>query len=307
VSATVLIVRLCLATVFGVAATAKLADLGRTRESLAAFGVPRGAAAPAAVALPGAELAVALLLVPAATVRGGALAALALLLVFSAAVGRALLRREQPGCNCFGAVHSRPVGHRTLARNAALAAVALGVALAGPGKGLAAPPATVAVAFALVAALAGQAWLSVQVFRQNGRLLERVRALEQRGGDGRAELAPGDPAPWFARADLDGERGSLDELLGPGLPLALVFVDPGCPACDTITRRLAELRDERLSAARVLVHEERELAASYHVHAVPSAILIGPDGLIASTLATGSDAIDALLARVAPPRVAVAV
>ncbi len=316
----ILVARLCLAGLFALAAAAKLADRGRTRASLLEFGVPSRVAAPGAVALAAAELAVAALLVPAATARLGAFGGLALLLVFAAAVARVVRRGERPGCNCFGAVHARPVGWRTLVRNAVLGGIALGIALLGPGREIGAPAAPLAAGTVVAALFAAQAWFSMQLFRQNGRLLERVRALEGAG----AELAP-----QFTLPDLDGERRSLDELLEPGRPVALVFTDPGCPACDSLPARLAQLRDERAgeleivlvtraggdgrlerlrgAAAHVLVQEQHELAAAYAVHAVPSAVLIGPDGRMASALQAGSEAIDALLSRPARRQVPVAV
>ncbi len=133
-SAALLIARCALALVFAVAAVAKLADRGGFRHTLGEFGMPRALVGPAAIALPLAELAVAVLLVPEPTAVAGAIAALVLLAAFSAAIARVLLRGEQPDCNCMGQVHSTPVGAGTLARNATLAVVAGTIALAGPGN-----------------------------------------------------------------------------------------------------------------------------------------------------------------------------
>jgi hypothetical protein len=49
-----------------------------------------------------------------------------------------LARGRQPDCRCFGQLHSAPVTWKTLVRNLTLAAVAVLVAAAGPGTGLAA-------------------------------------------------------------------------------------------------------------------------------------------------------------------------
>src|SRR5919202_1674410 len=116
--------RLLLAAVFLVAAVGKLADRRGSRQTLADFGVPNALVAPAALALPVVELAIAALLVPGASARRGALAALVLLALFIAGMGVNLARGRAPDCHCFGQLHSAPVGWSTLVRNAVLAVVA---------------------------------------------------------------------------------------------------------------------------------------------------------------------------------------
>ena len=170
----VLIARCALAAVFAIAAIAKLVDLASFRATLDDFGVPPLAARVGAVGVPLVELAIAALLVPAGTAVAAAIAALVLLAGFCLAIVRILRRGEAPDCGCFGARPS-PVGHSTLARNAGLGGVAAVIAAAGPGPVLAAPT----VAVLIGAAFAAQAWFSWQLFRQHGRLLERVRALEE--------------------------------------------------------------------------------------------------------------------------------
>ena len=233
-----LIARMGLSALFAVAAIGKLSSLERTRESLAGFGLPGGVLVPASIALIMAELAVAVLLVPPATAVAAAVAAAALMLVFSVAIARAIARGQRPDCNCFGQVHSRPVGWGTVARNALIGAVAVVVAAAGPGTSIGRalsgvePLAAVAVGV-LVLVLIGLIWFSLELLRQNGRLLQRIEALEQAGGAPalgvkRPPLPVGSPAPPFALVDLDGNRHSLAELLEPGRLLALAFLDPDC-------------------------------------------------------------------------------
>lgn len=107
------------------AAVAKLADLSGTRRAAAGLGTPPGLAGAVAAVLPGAELGAAgLLVVPSVRVLG-AVAALALLTVFSAAVAVSLRAGRRPVCHCFGARSDRPIGPDTLARNAALGALAV--------------------------------------------------------------------------------------------------------------------------------------------------------------------------------------
>src|SRR5919109_1921050 len=126
-----LVSRVVLALVFGVAGLAKLADRDGTRAALADFGVPTKLAPSLGIVLPLAELVVAGTLLPTATARWGALGALALLLLFVAVIGLNLAKGRRPDCHCFGQLHSSPVGSAAVARNGAFAAVAGFVVLQG--------------------------------------------------------------------------------------------------------------------------------------------------------------------------------
>ena len=166
ISAT-LLARVVLAAVFAVAALAKLADREGSRRTLRGFGVPERLAL--IVALAELATAAALLGIP----FYGALAALALLAVFSGAIVAALVRGVRPGCGCFGRVHSAPAGRGTLVRNAALAACAALV--------IADPATRLTDWMVAVGAVAGaHAAFSWQLLRQNGRLWQRIEALERR-------------------------------------------------------------------------------------------------------------------------------
>jgi Methylamine utilisation protein MauE len=347
VIAALLVVRLALAGVFAVAALGKLARPAATAESLAEFGVPPRLRRPGALVLPAVELAVAAFLVLGPTARWGAAAALALLLVFSAAVGRSLRRGERPDCNCFGAVGSTPVGPRTLLRNAGLGSAAALVLVAGPGASLASIDGTAVLVVlaglggALLLALAFLGW---QLFEQNGRLLERVRTLEEvtgttAGGEAGAAfasgshvprapstgLAPGAPAPDLLLSAPDGSRRSLLEPLAADRPLALLFSDPDCPACEALIAGLPALRDEldnelglRVvmrpgeppaglieAGIEVLRQAGQEALEAYAISATPSALIVGVDGRIASPTVSGDIAIAALLRRRTDPGLAV--
>jgi uncharacterized membrane protein YphA (DoxX/SURF4 family) len=202
-SAVLLIARLMLAAVFAIASIAKLADVQATRRSLGDFGLAERFVGIGAHALSLAELAVAILLFPRPTARWGALGAFLLLASFSVAIARAISNGAQPDCNCFGQLHSAPAGRGALARNLGLAAVAGLIFVAGPGETLAealgglsgAELALAGAATVVAAVLAVQAWFSWQLFRQQGRLVERVRALEQRvvGREGQEASDAGGP------------------------------------------------------------------------------------------------------------------
>jgi uncharacterized membrane protein YphA (DoxX/SURF4 family)/peroxiredoxin len=320
-----LIARLLLAAIFAVAAVGKLGDQTGTRASLSDFGLSARFAAPGAVALPLLELVVAALLVPSASARVGAVGCLALLVVFTVVIARAMARGEEPECHCFGAIHSAPAGWSALLRNLALAGVAAVVAFAGPGESVGAAlgdvdAAVLAGVLALVVVLLGQAVFSWQLMRQNGRLLERVRALEESSGSSRPApgLPVGDHAPSFALVDLDGVTRTLADLLAPGLPVAIAFSEPDCQACSSLVAQLARLRATRAGELEValitrgstaenrtklgagalptvLLQHEREVATQFGVASVPSAMVVAPDGYVASRLAIGQLAIEELL------------
>lgn len=309
--------RIVVAAVFAVAAVAKLADVRATRSSLSALGAPARLARPGAVALPLAELAVACTLVPAATARPGAIVALIVLAVFSAALARVAARRDVVGCRCFGALGSaRP--SLALVRNGLLGMAAAAVAIAGPGRGIAEVGGTAALVALAVVVVAGQTWVSWQLLRQNGRLLNRVRALEEARESAspaharvESRIEVGEPAPHFALPDADGARHTLDDLLVAGRPLALAFSDPECGACASLPASLARIQAQRTGElelalvtrrggergpfAPTLVQDEHEVARAYGAGHVPCALLIAPDGRIASPLAVGDLAIEDLL------------
>jgi uncharacterized membrane protein YphA (DoxX/SURF4 family) len=239
----ILIARLALAVVFAVAAIGKLGDLDGSRQTVERFGVPARFARPVGVLIPLAELAIAVgLLIAVATVPWAALAAALLLAVFCAAIVRVLARGEAPECNCFGSLGSAPVGRGTLARNVVLIGVAGFVAVAGWSDGGisawtwigdldAAGGIAVALAVLMVAHLA----FSWQLFRQNGRLLDRVSRLEAgHTHDAKSGLPIGEPAPRSVLPDLDGHDVVLDDLLALGRGALLVFTDPACGHCDPL-------------------------------------------------------------------------
>ncbi len=250
-----LIARLVLVGVFAVAGAAKLADRAGARAAVAAFGVPGRIAAPVAVALPLAELGVAVLLVPASTAIAGLVGAIALLALFTGAIAVSLARGEAPDCHCFGQLHSAPAGPKTLARNGGL----LALAVAGLAGSLAEEPQSsvawvadlsgsellalvVGLAAAVVVAAGAAAFLTLM--RSYGTVLVRLDRLEAALAEAGIELAgeeghrvglePGSPAPWFLASTPSGTGVSRDDLLAPGLPLLLLFTSPHCGPCSEL-------------------------------------------------------------------------
>ncbi len=330
--------RFLLAAVFLVAAVGKLLDRPGSRRAFVEFGVPERLSWPLAVALPAAELTVALALLPQATARWGALGALGLLLAFTGAIAYNLARGRRPDCHCFGQLYSAPAGRGTLVRNGALAALAAFLVWQGwddPGPGPLDWAAglsggeLLALIVGLGGLIAGGAvgWFTLQLARSHGRLQLTVDELKAQlgqpvvGGGRRSAIAAGLPigrvAPDFELEDLDGRSVGLPALLGPR-PVLLAFVDPDCRPCRALlpdlkrwqeegelsivpvsrgsrSANLQELGSQALTG--VLLQRDGEVAGAYEIKATPSAVLIGRDGRIASSVAAGPDAISELVAR----------
>jgi peroxiredoxin len=321
---------LLLAVVFGLAALAKLADRAGSRQAVLEFGVPRSLAGPVAFALPIAELTAAGLLIPTATAVGGAFVALALLVLFIAGISVNLARGRNPDCHCFGQLHSTPVGWTTLARNIVLAGAAVAIAIPGPGSGHEAfgwvadlrtgEAVALAIAVGLLPVVLALGWAVINLLQQNGRLLVRIEALEQKLGQPPAAvpagLQVGDPAPDFAIPDLDGETVTLERLTAPGKPVLLLFTAAHCEPCTALVPEIGRWQGEHGDALtivvvttrqedeapmpefelnRVLVQENTEVSAAYHAWATPSAVVVTPQASIASSLAAGPDQIRKLV------------
>jgi len=358
---TLVALRLGLAAVFATAGVAKLTDRRDFGRALRDFGVPDRLTPAFAVAVPVAELGVAAALVLPVVAWWAALAGVVLLATFMAVIGRSLARGEKPTCKCFGRLSAGQIGRKTLVRNGILLVAATVIVVAGPSR--VAPGALGWVAeltgaqqlgLAAVVVIAGlltsQGWLLAQVLRQNGRILNRVAALEgalanaPAGRPGLPLLPPGNgangngngnghnghhhgppgltnghPAPAIRLPDLDGDLVEAD--LRGGLTV-LLFWNPGCGFCQQMLPALRTWADERSAdapsllviaagsaednraqglAATVLLDADFSTAHEFGATGTPQAVLVGPDGGIASPLARGADAVARLLdARLAP-------
>ncbi len=126
-------------------------------------------------------------------------------------------------------------------------------------------------------------------------------------------LAPGVPAPMFELPDLLGARTSLAQFRGRRV--LLVFFNPECVFCEQMTPELSALplEDPRVAlpvvvttgdaAANrrffkehktrcpVLLQRQMDVAARYRANGTPTGYLIDEDGLVASELAIGAEAL----------------
>ncbi len=266
-----LLVRLVLAGVFGLAAVTKLADLPGSRTAMRDFGIPERYAGPAGLALPLVEFAVAILLLPQATAWWAVLLGLGLILTFIVGIGYTLSQGRTPDCHCFGQVYSEPVGKSTLVRNAIFAALAGLLVVQGPdGQGASvvgwlgdlstAEGILLVVGLLVLAGIAGIGWLLVQLMQQNGRLLLRVEALEgARGPESvpaqpaapETGLAIGTPARAFSLASTDGETVTLQKLQEGGRCVLLVFTDVNCGPCTSLMPEIGRWQQEHGNALTI--------------------------------------------------------
>jgi thiol-disulfide isomerase/thioredoxin len=328
-----LVARLLLAAVFVIAAAGKLLDVAASRKALVDFGVPRSIANPGGVVLPLAELATAVALLIRPSAPWGAAAALVLLAGFIAGMSRALARGEAPDCHCFGTIHSEPVGRSQIARNVALGAVAVVALVAGPGPAIngwsSAHGASQGVVAGLAVAVVALVGSAVHFWNENRRLRSEVADAQEAIRAIPPGLPAGSLAPSFAiPAGAEGEL-TLEALRAGGRPIVLIFTRPGCGPCATLSPELAHWRDALrgsltvgvvgLSQTQWFVDEQERLGltmqevmdrnealaretdevhkvlASYRVQATPSAVIVTPEGTIASATVDGRLAIEALI------------
>jgi peroxiredoxin len=184
----------------------------------------------------------------------------------------------------------------------------------------------------VLALLAGQWWFLVHLMRQNGRLLVRLEAVEESPATGgsvapsengtlihQAEGLPvGSTAPEFGLSGLHGETLTLNALRSSDKPVMMLFTDPGCGPCSAMLPEVGRWQEEhahKLTLAlvsrgeveenktkasehgltNVLLQNDWEVSESYQVGGTPSAVLISPDGKIASPVAGGAEGIRGLL------------
>ncbi|MBS1880222.1 MAG: redoxin domain-containing protein [Actinobacteria bacterium] len=326
-SATILIVvsRLGLAALWALAALGKLRSWQRWLRTLEGIGARGRLLAPLAVAVPALELALAVGLLVSPVARAAALGSAALLGSFALVVAISLLWGREPECNCFGSAGSSPLSWGLVGRDLALATLALAIAWE-PRFEIAPLLLVGAAAVALIAVLG---WLCFALLRRHGQALARIDALEAGAAPGLRPAPPvGSAAPAFLVHDLAGDPVSSTDLLAGARTLLLVFVDPDCGPCRVLLPKLARWGAEpgrpriavigsgavdALAAAaaeagltEALVQEEREVATAYGIAGTPAAVLVSARGMVASSLALGTAAVEALVEfsgdGIAPPR-----
>jgi len=315
----VVLLRIALSAVFGVAGVTKLLDLGGTREALKNFGAPQSLIPALAFLLPFIELVVAVALLVDNSTSAGALGALALLGVFILAISVNLAQGRTHDCHCFGQLHSRPLGWSTLIRNIIFA---LGAGFVLWQSGDAAAPRLVPTLLALgvipqlmltAAVVLVIAMLAFWQHRAKRSEAEKIKSEATPAG-----LPLNSIAPAFEIASFHGGSRSLGELIAPGKPLLLIFTSPTCGPCVVLIQEIKDwqrahsdkltigliskgtIKENFVNVARnglgeVLLQKEREVAELYKARVTPTAVVVDASGKIASPLAAGADQIRSLL------------
>jgi thiol-disulfide isomerase/thioredoxin/uncharacterized membrane protein YphA (DoxX/SURF4 family) len=313
----IVLLRIALSAVFGIAGVTKLLDQRGTREAVKNFGSPESLALALSVVLPIAELTIAAGLLFAGTAGASALAALLMLGLFVVAISVNLARGRIHDCHCFGQLYSRPLGWPTLVRNlifALGAGIVLWQAYTRPGWSV----------FSTLAQLSSIQWLLlIGVIGLLGAILHYLHRRQKRLSAKTSAAPPGLPldsvAPPFELAAYAGGKSSLVQLLAYGKPLLLIFTNPNCGPCVVLFKEIKEWQEshsEQLTIAlvsfgtikenfvnvarnglgQVLLQQEREVAEKYGANVTPTAVVVNTDGRIASPLAAGADEIRKLLA-----------
>jgi peroxiredoxin len=273
-----LIARLFLALVFGVAGIAKLADRTEGRRSFTNFGVPETLATPLSWLLPFVELIIAATLIPLGTAWWGSIGALAMLSIFTVAIGISLARGRSPNCNCFGKLHSEPVSLGTLVRDLVLVGIAGVVVSQGQNnQGLSAVAwlndlRTAEVVYLVlgvcaIGLLAGALVFLNRILKQQSKLLSGIEAVRTTIGEDaksmtivRKEAAPpqeglpiGALAPKFSLPTINGDVVFLDGLLEAGKPVLLVFASPNCWGCKVLLPVVRAWQDNYASQLTIAI------------------------------------------------------
>jgi thiol-disulfide isomerase/thioredoxin len=332
-----LLIRLLLAGVFGVAGLAKAIDRKGSEKALRDFGVPASLVPAAAVFLPLAEIAVAVSLLFVTTSWYAAIASAALLAIFTAAMLYQMAKGRNPDCHCFGQVTSTPVSNSTVVRNVLLiAASALLISRGTADQGTALVSGrddafTVVVGLAVLGLLFAAFNTLVQILRKQDDIVRRIEVMElvaREGGEVERDEAghPHEGLPIgahladFVSKDIDGDRVTLDSLLSDGLPMLFLHVSPGCTPCAQLIPKIPEWKsslenkanlvlvsvgDKRENEEKfgglgvtIILQNAREVAEVLKAKWTPTALLVSSEGRVISHLAAGDQAISELVRQV---------
>jgi thiol-disulfide isomerase/thioredoxin len=315
----IVLLRVALSAIFGIAGVTKLLDQRGTRDAVKNFGSPQALAPALSLVLPIAELAIAAGLLFAGTAGASALAALLVLGLFVVAISVSLASGRTHDCHCFGQLYSRPLGWPTLARNLSFAlgaGIVLWQAHTRPAPSVLSTLAQLSSFqwLLLIGALVMVVAIPLYLHRRQRRLAVKTSAAPQ-------GLPLDSIAPPFELAAYAGGKSSLAQLLAYGKPLLLIFTNPNCGPCVVLFKEIKEWQEshsEQLTIAlisfgtikenfinvarnglgQVLLQQEREVAEKYGANVTPTAVVVNTNGRIASPLAAGADEIRKLLATV---------
>lgn len=314
-----LVFRLAVIAVLAYSGSSKLGSEKTVREAAEGLGLYPRLAKLLGQWLAPVELLVAALMVFSATAYAGAVAALALFVSFTALIAWNLWQGRTPACACFGEARAHAISNWTLTRNfgfIALAAIVVGSGAEANAIGVLGGLAIMVSKFGGSATLAAIGLLQAAILiafltrRQPSPSITSTAAAAppQTAAVG---WSPGTLAPAFDLPSLNGERVTLQDLLGRGKNLLLFFTSADCRHCEALMPEVARWQEEYagvLSVALVsqgsassnrdkaeefgvkdlLLQGGGEIAEAYRSEATPSAVVVGRDRRIASRVATGA-------------------
>lgn len=333
-----LIFRLFLAAVFGLAGFAKLADPAGSRRAVEGFGVPSSLSGIAGVALPLVEIAVAVSLLFTSSAWFGSVGAMFLLTIFSAGIFYQMAKGNAPDCHCFGQIHSEPVGISSLIRNIVFlvpAAVLFSKGQNGQGIGITDidRDSLQLILVILIVFLVGIAIDQLRrILGKQDEITKRIDLLELVAKDGgRVEretaghphdgLPIGAMLPGHDVVDIEGRATTTSDLVSADLPLLIFFVSPTCSPCKALVPKFQLWAAELSGRVKVVlissgtaeenidkfgeqitramfIGKDREFAESVNAKWTPSALFVDSNRRIASHIAAGDTAIIELVEKI---------
>ncbi|MFN2501266.1 MAG: MauE/DoxX family redox-associated membrane protein [Pyrinomonadaceae bacterium] len=333
-----LMIRLALATVFGVAGLAKLFDPAGSEKAFNDFGVPGPLVRLMVYLLPAAELLIAGLLLFVQTSWYGAVGAAALFAAFTAGMLYQMAKGNTPDCHCFGQIHSEPIGVSSVLRNIALlilAAILVSQGRAGQGVFLVNSNQDVmqfVIGLAVVALLGIAIFFLKQISDQQTQIMRRIELMELVARDGgtverddvthpHEGLPVGAEFPDFELPDVDGGAVTLADLKADGLPVLFLFISPTCNPCQGLVPDFDQWSKDLAGRVRlvfvsggsavdnltkfggdadhqILLQKDRELAEMVKAKWTPTALLMDRKGRVASHVTAGDTAIRAFVEQI---------
>lgn len=333
-----LVFRLFLAAVFGLAGVAKLADLAGSRKAVSNFGVPEPLVGLVGTALPIIEILIAVALLANVSSWYSAVAASLLLVVFICGMLFQMAKGTAPDCHCFGQIHSEPVGISSIVRNVLLLVPATILIMRGQnGQGMNISSID-RESLQLILLVFGLLLLCVaiellrRIYVKQDEIVRRIDILElvaKDGGQVERETAgsPNDGLPIGAvlpdveLSDINGVSKPTSSLTTEGLPVLLFFVSPTCSPCKALMPRFEEWADEFSGKVKVvfvslgssseniekfgeiitgsfLLGKDREFHDLLNAKWTPSALLVAANNKVASHVAAGDTAIIELVEKI---------
>ncbi len=330
-----LIIRLFLFGIFALAAVGKILDREGSENSIESFGVPKAFISPFATILPIAEIAIAFSLLFVEISWYGSIAGALLLGVFIAGMLYQISQGKAPNCHCFGELSDSKVGVSSVVRNIVFALATIYLIVSGRNfQGLpignnAAEILQSSLLLSLVVGLivlisyAARLQANQKILLRNAELdlviAGQTKQVERQSAGNPVDALPiGAPFPDFIIENVAGDKITSGSVLAAKKFVLYLFFGTSCRACRAMVNETAEFVQKHsgdlqviivshgkgedniekfgeANASAILLQDSRELALSVNAKWTPTAILVRPDGIIASQATVGDQAIRDLM------------